>query len=91
MSLPRWRRGEDVGARVHGPVTQGELQAAPQQTRAVTLMGKPPEVRRHFRRVEATDRSGRGGMGSMFVPAIRSPPHLVVAQRRTAGVRDKTT
>src|SRR5207244_9079501 len=59
---------EDMGARAHGPVTQGEfLKRLGIETRAVTLMGKTtPEVSADISNAlqRLTD-SGRGGMGSM--------------------------
>ena len=73
------RAAEDLGARVHGPVTQGEfLKRLGIETRAVTLMAKAtPEVSEDIsgalRRL--TD-SGRGGMGSMFKVLAVSEPNL---------------
>jgi SAM-dependent MidA family methyltransferase len=77
------RAAEDVGARVHGPVTQGEfLKRLGIETRALTLMGKTtPEVSADISAAlkRLTD-SGRGGMGSMFkVLAITDPNLTVVA------------
>jgi NADH dehydrogenase [ubiquinone] 1 alpha subcomplex assembly factor 7 len=77
------RAAEDVGARVHGPVTQGEfLKRLGIETRALTLMGKTtPEVSADISAAlkRLTD-SGRGGMGSMFkVLAITEPNLAVVA------------
>jgi SAM-dependent MidA family methyltransferase len=77
------RAAEDVGARVHGPVTQGEfLKRLGIETRAVTLMGKAsPEVSADISAAlkRLTD-SGRGGMGSMFkVLAVTEPNLLSVA------------
>lgn len=77
------RAAEDVGARVHGPVTQGEfLRRLGIETRAVTLMGKAsPEVSADISAAlkRLTD-SGRGGMGSMFkVLAVTEPNLLSVA------------
>jgi SAM-dependent MidA family methyltransferase len=77
------RAAEDVGARVHGPVTQGEfLKRLGIETRALTLMGKTtPEVSADISAAlkRLTD-SGRGGMGSMFkVLAITDPNLAVVA------------
>jgi NADH dehydrogenase [ubiquinone] 1 alpha subcomplex assembly factor 7 len=63
------RAAEDLGARVHGPVTQGEfLKRLGIETRAVTLMAKAShevseDISGALKRL--TD-SGRGGMGSMF-------------------------
>ena len=71
------RAAEDVGARVHGPVTQGDfLQRLGIETRAVTLMAKAtPEVSQDV--AEALKRligGGRSGMGSMFkVIGISAP------------------
>lgn len=77
------RAAEDVGARVHGPVTQGEfLKRLGIETRAVTLMGKAsPEVSADISAAlkRLTD-SGRGGMGSMFkVLAVTRPDLTMVA------------
>jgi NADH dehydrogenase [ubiquinone] 1 alpha subcomplex assembly factor 7 len=63
------RAAEDVGARVHGPVTQGEfLKRLGIETRALTLMAKAStevseDVSSALKRLID---SGRGGMGSMF-------------------------
>jgi SAM-dependent MidA family methyltransferase len=71
------RAAEDVGARVHGPVTQGDfLKRLGIETRAVTLMAKAtPEVSQDV--AEALKRligGGRSGMGSMFkVIGISAP------------------
>src|SRR5665213_4325641 len=71
---------EDVGARVHGPVAQGEfLTRLGIETRAVTLMAKTtPEVSDDIagglKRLTGT---GRGGMGSMFKVLAISEPHLI--------------
>ena len=77
------RAAEDVGARVHGPVTQGEfLKRLGIETRAVTLMGKTTaeisaDISSALKRL--TD-SGRDGMGSMFkVLAITEPGLTSVA------------
>jgi len=77
------RAAEDVGARVHGPVTQGEfLKRLGIETRALTLMGKTTpvvsaDISAGLKRL--TD-SGRGGMGSMFkVLAVTEPNLLAVA------------
>jgi len=77
------RAAEDIGARVHGPVTQGEfLKRLGIETRALTLMGKTtPEVSADISAAlkRLTD-SGRGGMGSMFkVLAVTEPNLLAVA------------
>ena len=71
MSISRrWRAPrEDVGARVHGPVTQGEfLKRLGIETRALALMAKAShevseDVANALKRLTG---SGRGGMGSMF-------------------------
>ena len=85
------RAAEDVGARVHGPVTQGDfLKRLGIETRAATLMAKAtPEVSADISGAlkRLTD-SGRGGMGSMFKVLAISEPHLTVGrgpERRTAG------
>ena len=63
------RAAEDVGARVHGPVTQGQfLQRLGIEARAVSLMAKAtPEVSENISAAlkRLTD-GGRSGMGSMF-------------------------
>ena len=63
------RAAEGLGARVHGPVTQGEfLKRLGIETRAATLQAKTtPEVSADIAAAlkRLTD-SGRGGMGSMF-------------------------
>jgi len=60
---------EDVGARVHGPVTQGEfLRHLGIETRAIALMAKAsPEVAENIASAQRrlTD-AGRTGMGAMF-------------------------
>jgi SAM-dependent MidA family methyltransferase len=73
------RAAEDLGARVHGPVTQGEfLKRLGIETRAVTLMAKAThevseDISAALKRL--TD-SGRGGMGSMFKVLAISEPSL---------------
>ncbi|KJC44937.1 ATP synthase subunit beta [Bradyrhizobium sp. LTSP885] len=73
------RAAEDVGARVHGPVTQGDfLKRLGVEARAAGLMAKAtPEVSADIagalRRL--TD-SGRGGMGSMFKAMAVSDPRI---------------
>lgn len=69
----------DVGARVHGAVTQGEfLRRLGIETRAATLMAKAsPEIAEDI--VGALQRltaGGRGDMGSMFKVLGVSAPHL---------------
>ena len=74
------RAAEDMGARVHGPVTQGDfLKRLGIETRAVTLMAKTThevsaDISGALKRL--TD-SGRGGMGSMFKVLAISQPDLV--------------
>jgi SAM-dependent MidA family methyltransferase len=83
------RAAEDVGARVHGPVAQGEfLTRLGIETRAVTLMAKTtPEVSDDIaaglKRLTGT---GRGGMGSMFKVVAISAPDLATL----AGLSDDT-
>ena len=63
------RAAEDVGARVHGPVTQGEfLQRLGIEARAVNLMAKAtPEISESISTaLKRLTEGGRGGMGSMF-------------------------
>src|SRR3954467_8329838 len=74
------RAAEDVGARVHGPVTQGDfLRRLGIETRAVTLMAKAShelsaDISGALKRLID---SGRGGMGSMFKVLAISQPDLV--------------
>jgi NADH dehydrogenase [ubiquinone] 1 alpha subcomplex assembly factor 7 len=73
------RAAEDVGARVHGPVTQGEfLKRIGVETRAAALMQKAtPEVSADIAAAlqRLTD-TGPGGMGSMFKVLGISEPRL---------------
>jgi SAM-dependent MidA family methyltransferase len=73
------RAAEDIGARVHGPVTQGEfLKRLGIETRAAALMQKAtPEVSTDIAAAlkRLTDK-GRGGMGSMFKVLAISEPRL---------------
>ncbi|MBV8924897.1 MAG: SAM-dependent methyltransferase [Bradyrhizobium sp.] len=63
------RAAEGIGARVHGPVTQGEfLKRLGIETRAVALMAKAShevseDISGALKRLTST---GRGGMGSLF-------------------------
>jgi NADH dehydrogenase [ubiquinone] 1 alpha subcomplex assembly factor 7 len=72
---------EDMGARVHGPVTQGEfLTRLGIETRAVTLMAKAShevseDISNALRRLVG---GGRGGMGVMFKVLGVSDPRLTV-------------
>jgi NADH dehydrogenase [ubiquinone] 1 alpha subcomplex assembly factor 7 len=82
------RAAEDIGARVHGPVTQGEfLKRLGIETRAVTLMAKAShevstDISGALKRL--TD-SGRGGMGSMFKALAITEPNLT----SVAGLSDE--
>lgn len=73
------RAAEDIGARVHGPVTQGEfLRRLGIETRAETLMAKAgqevsEDISAAMKRLVG---GGRGGMGSMFKVLAISEPHL---------------
>ena len=73
------RAAEDIGARVHGPVPQGDfLKSIGIETRAVTLMAKAShevseDISSALKRL--TD-SGRGSMGSMFKVLAVSQPNL---------------
>ncbi|MFC0242034.1 class I SAM-dependent methyltransferase [Rhodopseudomonas telluris] len=63
------RAAEDVGARTHGPVTQGEfLKRLGIETRAVSLMAKAtPQVSEDISgALKRLTGEGRGAMGSMF-------------------------
>lgn len=81
------RAAEDLGARVHGPVTQGELlKRLGVEARALSLMAKAsPEVSEDISGAlkRLTD-SGRGGMGSMFKALAISEPRLT----QLAGLSD---
>jgi len=73
------RSAENIGARVHGPVSQGEfLQRLGIESRALTLMAKAtPEVSETVS--EALKRligGGRSGMGSMFKVIGISDPRI---------------
>jgi len=73
------RAAEDIGARVHGPVTQGDfLKRLGIEARAVSLMAKasPPVAADISGALKRLTDSGRGGMGSMFKVVAISAPHL---------------
>lgn len=73
------RAAEDIGARVHGPVTQGEfLKRLGIETRAITLMAKAtPEVSEGVSgALKRLIDDGRGGMGSMFKVIGISDPRI---------------
>jgi len=82
------RAAEGLGARVHGPVTQGDfLRRLGIETRALTLQAKTtPEVSADIAAAlkRLTD-SGRGGMGSMFKVLAVTEPHLT----SVAGLNDE--
>jgi NADH dehydrogenase [ubiquinone] 1 alpha subcomplex assembly factor 7 len=73
------RAAEDLGARVHGPVPQGDfLKRLGIETRAVTLMAKTTheiseDIAGALKRLIG---GGRGGMGSMFKVLAVSDPNL---------------
>jgi len=73
------RATEDLGARVHGPVTQGEfLKRLGIETRALTLMAKTTheiseDISGALKRLIG---GGRGGMGQMFKVLAISEPNL---------------
>ena len=86
------RAAEDIGARVHGPMTQGEfLRRIGIETRAVTLMAKAsPEISEDI--ASALKRlvgGGSSGMGQMFKVLAISEPHFTTlagfADERPAG------
>ena len=88
---------EDIGARVHGPVPQGEfLKSIGIETRAVTLMAKAShevseDISSALKRLTG---DGRGAMGSMFkVLAVSEPGLTSLAglsdQGHTQVVRDE--
>ena len=73
------RAAEDVGARVHGPVTQGDfLKRVGIDTRAAALMQKAtPEVATDISvALKRLTDTGRSGMGSMFKVLGISEPRL---------------
>ncbi|MCJ9736330.1 SAM-dependent methyltransferase, partial [Bradyrhizobium sp. PRIMUS42] len=73
------RAAEDVGARVHGPVTQGDfLKRIGIDTRAAALMQKAtPEVATDISiALKRLTDTGRSGMGSMFKVLGISEPQL---------------
>lgn len=82
------RAAEDVGARVHGPATQGDfLKRLGVEARAAGLMAKAsPEMSADIAGAlkRLTD-SGRGGMGSMFKVMAVSDPRLT----SIAGLSDQ--
>jgi NADH dehydrogenase [ubiquinone] 1 alpha subcomplex assembly factor 7 len=72
---------EAVGARVHGPVTQGEfLTRLGIETRALTLMAKAdPEISEDISSaLKRLIGGGRDGMGAMFKVIGISDPQLIV-------------
>ncbi len=74
------RAAQDMGARVHGAVAQGDfLKRLGIETRAVSLMAKAtPEVSADISgALKRLIDSGRGGMGSMFKVLAISQPDLV--------------
>ena len=82
------RAAEDLGARVHGPVPQGDfLKRLGIETRAVTLMAKTtPEVSEDISgALKRLIGGGRGGMGSMFKVLAISEPNLTTL----AGFSDR--
>jgi SAM-dependent MidA family methyltransferase len=85
------RAAEDLGARVHGPVPQGEfLKALGIEQRAATLMAKTtPEVSEDISgALKRLTEGGRGGMGSMFkVLAISDPALETLAGFSDANIK----
>jgi SAM-dependent MidA family methyltransferase len=75
------RAAEDIGALVHGPVSQGDfLKRLGIETRAVGLMAKAShevseDISSALKRLIG---GGRGGMGSMFKVLAVSEPHLTM-------------
>lgn len=75
------RAAEDLGARVHGPVTQGEfLRQLGIETRALSLMAKAThEVAEDIAgAMQRLVGGGRGGMGQMFKVLAVSEPNLTM-------------
>jgi SAM-dependent MidA family methyltransferase len=73
------RAADDLGARVHGPVPQGDfLKRLGIETRALTLMAKAShEVSEDISgALQRLIGGGRGGMGQMFKVLAVSEPHL---------------
>jgi len=73
------RAAEDLGARVHGPVTQGDfLKRVGIETRAAALMQKAaPDVATDISiALKRLTETGRSGMGSMFKVLGISEPRL---------------
>lgn len=88
------RAAEDVGARVHGPVTQGEfLKRLGIEARAVTLMATAAhQVSEDISgALQRLIDSGRGGMGSMFKVLGVSDPGIsaLAALSDNAGVEPR--
>jgi SAM-dependent MidA family methyltransferase len=88
------RAAEAVGARAHGPVTQGEfLQRLGIETRALTLMQKAShevseDVSNALKRLIG---GGRGGMGALFkVLAVSDPGLTALAGLSDDKPNDKT-
>jgi NADH dehydrogenase [ubiquinone] 1 alpha subcomplex assembly factor 7 len=82
------RAAEDVGARTHGPVTQGDfLKRLGIETRALALMGKTThEVSEDISiALKRLTGGGRGGMGSMFKVLAVSDPGIA----SLAGLSDQ--
>jgi NADH dehydrogenase [ubiquinone] 1 alpha subcomplex assembly factor 7 len=82
------RAAEDLGARAHGPVPQGDfLKRLGIETRALTLMAKTTheiseDISGALKRLTG---DGRGGMGSMFKVLAISGPGLA----SLAGLSDQ--
>ena len=73
--------GPDLGARVHGPVPQGDfLKRLGIEARATTLMAKTtPEVSEDISgALKRLTEGGRGGMGTLFKVVAISDPDLDV-------------
>jgi SAM-dependent MidA family methyltransferase len=89
------RAAEDLGARVHGPVSQGEfLKILGIEQRAATLMAKTtPEVSEDISgALKRLTEGGRGGMGSMFkVLAISDPALTVLAGFAVDDIKAQTS
>jgi SAM-dependent MidA family methyltransferase len=89
------RAAEDLGARVHGPVPQGDfLKILGIEQRAATLMAKTtPEVSEDISgALKRLTEGGRGGMGSMFkVLAISDPALTVLAGFAGDAIKAQTS
>ena len=86
------RAANDLGARTHGPVPQGDfLTRLGIENRAVSLMAKAsPEVSQDVAgALKRLVGGGRGGMGQMFKVLGISEPNLVTLAGFAEEIADK--